>query len=726
MNDDMGLPIPSEWSSESVANVFDHISSIAGVDASRYDKIHNADSYTSKLLSESNAFSLSIGPKQGFVDVLDSFAKQLDLNQHLAGSSLEKLLEMNREIVSIQRRANARILKMQTVLQGLFKSPSPSEAKQALDKATKKFEKEKYKQKGTLALRAIGLENTQRNLQEAAVEYASTMQTAREHREVNAIQQIFSLYSESIEAIEASAAVIQKHKPDFKLLTTRLSQDGARISGANPELANLKRSIKNRALKLSQSQGDLEKEEKLLRKGKGIRKTGSITQLIGDVEKMRSLRQQGSEDATSPVGSPSAPRKVEESPTHSSRPLPSTPDNYAEPQDALFGKTNDVEPVYEQVADVLKQTSHSEQNTPESRRRLVDSAMSKSTPGSASGSPATQSRHLTLTDTECGSPKPVPARKAPPPPPKPSPSDKGLPPARPPPPIRRPSVLVPADMRDVQIPASQLDSQNYLEDFSVLHDVAAAQVERNRSQSSEIDELPPPMLPTFQCNEKSMDVLNSSENDRREPGQSRSNGDLGPPISPGSLPAPPPQLLDKDDSDVQSEYDEPEGEDIVTERIYSVVHPPELTQQSQEHEVTSSRTYDLAKGQDIVEYDLAVSGKVDSVADSSEVYNGFGDVEKPFVECLFEVWAACTPNDENRVDGSQLRPILETSGLPLNVLGDIWIIVDEAKMGSLSYVQTGCLLGLLSQAQRGKPLDVNVLGPQTPSPHLEIDRKSVV
>ena len=72
----------------------------------------------------------------------------------------------------------------------MLKSPSPATAKLALDKASKRFDKDKYKKRGTLALRTVSLEFQQCVLQEAAVDYATTMQTVREAREVEAVKQL--------------------------------------------------------------------------------------------------------------------------------------------------------------------------------------------------------------------------------------------------------------------------------------------------------------------------------------------------------------------------------------------------------------------------------------------------------------------------------------------------------------------------------------------------------
>ena len=49
----------------------------------------------------------------------------------------------------------------------------------------------------------------------------------------------------------------------------------------------------------------------------------------------------------------------------------------------------------------------------------------------------------------------------------------------------------------------------------------------------------------------------------------------------------------------------------------------------------------------------------------------------------------------------------------------VWSAVDREGSGKISFVELGYVLGLISQQQRGIPLDISLLDGQTPPPHLQ-------
>ena len=202
--------------------------------------------------------------------------------------------------------------------------------------------------------------------------------------------------------------MIEKHKPDFGALTAALQTVTAELGQATPALSRLKSCIKDQAGQLSTREADMDREEKLLRKGKSTRRassgqsgpTGQSAMGPGETEKLGAAAKSprsprlGSrpgldvdgdgaraEPATpvpgaSPGISPKLPRwqssgglASSRSPTSQSRPLPAPPDEYDSPMDTLTDPLaaagaaaaaaaaviakRDYEPLYAQVADVL-------------------------------------------------------------------------------------------------------------------------------------------------------------------------------------------------------------------------------------------------------------------------------------------------------------------------------------------------------------------------------------
>ncbi|EGD83666.1 hypothetical protein PTSG_04271 [Salpingoeca rosetta] len=90
----------------------------------------------------------------------------------------------------------------------------------------------------------------------------------------------------------------------------------------------------------------------------------------------------------------------------------------------------------------------------------------------------------------------------------------------------------------------------------------------------------------------------------------------------------------------------------------------------------------------------------------------------PLVQLCQHVWSLTTPDDDDCVDGGQMRTFMTMSQLPNNTLGLIWSMVDTEQRGKLDYRQLGFALGLMGQAQRGEELDPSVIGPATPPPTL--------
>ena len=54
------------------------------------------------------------------------------------------------------------------------------------------------------------------------------------------------------------------------------------------------------------------------------------------------------------------------------------------------------------------------------------------------------------------------------------------------------------------------------------------------------------------------------------------------------------------------------------------------------------------------------------------------------VELCQHVWTLATPDEEGFLDGGQMRPLMLMSELPLEVLGELWALVDEEEAGKVS------------------------------------------
>eukprot|EP00049_Salpingoeca_infusionum_P026412 m.25586 g.25586 ORF g.25586 m.25586 type:complete len:571 (-) comp8736_c0_seq1:200-1912(-) len=89
----------------------------------------------------------------------------------------------------------------------------------------------------------------------------------------------------------------------------------------------------------------------------------------------------------------------------------------------------------------------------------------------------------------------------------------------------------------------------------------------------------------------------------------------------------------------------------------------------------------------------------------------------PLILMCQDLWNKAEPEDE-LLSGAKMRPVMVKTGLANGVLGEIWSMVDVEQTGVINYSQFGYILGLLSQAQRGEPLDTSTIGPSTPVPTI--------
>ena len=79
--------------------------------------------------------------------------------------------------------------------------------------------------------------------------------------------------------------------------------------------------------------------------------------------------------------------------------------------------------------------------------------------------------------------------------------------------------------------------------------------------------------------------------------------------------------------------------------------------------------------------------------------------------------AGLQPTDA--IHGAKLRETLMQSGLPQDLLADIWGKADTSGIGQLNLEQLQKLLGMLYQAQNGQPADASAVSLTTPAPCLE-------
>jgi hypothetical protein len=86
------------------------------------------------------------------------------------GEAVRVVGEAVRVLNAAQRESAITAARQLAAMQALLAAPSVSGARTALDKAARRFDKDKYKKRGSLALRGLSLEVHQRALQKATVE----------------------------------------------------------------------------------------------------------------------------------------------------------------------------------------------------------------------------------------------------------------------------------------------------------------------------------------------------------------------------------------------------------------------------------------------------------------------------------------------------------------------------------------------------------------------------
>eukprot|EP00045_Choanoeca_perplexa_P012469 m.136081 g.136081 ORF g.136081 m.136081 type:complete len:546 (+) comp16021_c0_seq2:83-1720(+) len=109
----------------------------------------------------------------------------------------------------------------------------------------------------------------------------------------------------------------------------------------------------------------------------------------------------------------------------------------------------------------------------------------------------------------------------------------------------------------------------------------------------------------------------------------------------------------------------------------------------------------------------------DVVEETTAVVDDAPENDMALVKLCQHIWTLATPDDDGCLDGGQMRPLMMMSGLPMDVLGEVWALVDDEQNGKINYRQLGFLLGLISQAQNKQELDITTIGPTTPAPELD-------
>lgn len=107
------------------------------------------------------------------------------------------------------------------------------------------------------------------------------------------------------------------------------------------------------------------------------------------------------------------------------------------------------------------------------------------------------------------------------------------------------------------------------------------------------------------------------------------------------------------------------------------------------HTVTSSVTSASSASHNghVAEEEAPVSPTADSEPASAAPASDGGEWRgSEFVELVplcHHVWSMATPDDDGRVDGGQLRPLMMMSGLEMDQLATIWGMVDTEQLGSV-------------------------------------------
>ena len=96
-----------------------------------------------------------------------------------AGESLVKLGEFSRRLLELQAEQREAVSKASLGLKKSLKLTGPTEVKKVMDKAVKQYEKDRSKKKGSLEMRTVAMETSQRTLQKQTVECMITMQQVR-------------------------------------------------------------------------------------------------------------------------------------------------------------------------------------------------------------------------------------------------------------------------------------------------------------------------------------------------------------------------------------------------------------------------------------------------------------------------------------------------------------------------------------------------------------------
>eukprot|EP00037_Helgoeca_nana_P006537 m.60182 g.60182 ORF g.60182 m.60182 type:complete len:895 (+) comp17417_c0_seq2:69-2753(+) len=268
-----GLPATSEWAGESVELVMVDLAQ-RHLDVSRFPAIEAADSIAVKLVESSKSLIPTQGPSAALAEAALQYARIGDPALSMAVQGIGNAV---RAVHATQREAAVHATRQHQKMVSALGSPSVSDARSALDKASKRFDKDKYKKRGSLQLRGLSLEVHQRALQQATVEYTLTMQAAQTAREFEIPSLLIDMYDNLEMCMAQCASLMRDMRPDVDSARNAVAAGKQRFEDQAPALHALQRDLKEKQQQKAQMQGEVEKEEKLLRKRGSVRHRSDIS-----------------------------------------------------------------------------------------------------------------------------------------------------------------------------------------------------------------------------------------------------------------------------------------------------------------------------------------------------------------------------------------------------------------------------------------------------------------
>ena len=135
------------------------------------DSLVYTESVVRKLVQHAESFVLEApSPDTAFMDSLQTFSSTVSSLTAATTSStvwphLLKLALLSRELDKIRQRANENTSRIAQQMRFIAAGQSPSDVQAALDKATKAYDKDKGKRKGSVERKAAAMDVAQRTLQ---------------------------------------------------------------------------------------------------------------------------------------------------------------------------------------------------------------------------------------------------------------------------------------------------------------------------------------------------------------------------------------------------------------------------------------------------------------------------------------------------------------------------------------------------------------------------------